>query len=420
MSTLAPSRGKKSAINPRVHPKHPVVKRTVAEHSLTVQKDTVAVLIPAHNEEQDIADTIRSINDMIRTPDEIIVISDNSTDKTVEIARSMGVTVIETAGNAFKKAGALNAGFRHLVADGTIPEFVVTMDADTMFDRSFLANGLHAMGANPRIGVMSAVCRGKNGLVPLPSWPPRKASHLTRPHGPIKNLFRYLALLLAAIFNKMMVWFQASEYARAGMLRIRYDIHSMSGAGSIIRAEALLDLLSEHRKEGQYIPTLYEERPDNLVEDFVLTLDIRKLGWICTNSFHTVAYTDLMRTLPALLRQRTRWVRGTVDELRRRKFSREARVSSWTLIYVLVTMPLYYLWPALIVVGVVEGRVTWSGTWFLALMGIYQALMTRKMGWVSMLISFTLVPDFFYGIVRHYWVITSVIRSFRNNKQGWE
>ena len=378
------------------------------------------MLIPAHNEQADIADTISSLRNLRRVPDRILVISDNSTDNTVAIAKAMDIEVIETTGNAYKKAGALNAGFRHLIQDGTLPEFIITMDADTVFDEDFVSSGLCVLATDSKLGVLSAVCSGKRGLVSLPSQPPSQARHLDNRYRRSRWSLRYLLALIVALFNMGVVWSQQVEYARAGLLRLRSDIHTMSGAGSIIRAEAIVDLLEDHRRRGKSSVYLYEEREDNLVEDFTLTLDLKKLGWKCTNNFRALADTDLMRTLPALIRQRTRWVRGTIDELRRRKFSREARLSSWTIIFGLLILPLFYLWPVLIIMNLVHGTASITSLWFLLFIGLWQALMTQKMGWKSMLISFLLVPDMLYSVVRHYWVISSVISSFRSKQQRWE
>ena len=68
----------------------------------------VVCLVPAHNEEEQIAATIESL--LAQTiPVKIIVSADNCTDRTVEIARSYpGVIVRQTVENSHKKAGALN------------------------------------------------------------------------------------------------------------------------------------------------------------------------------------------------------------------------------------------------------------------------------------------------------------------------
>ncbi|MFF7250623.1 glycosyltransferase [Embleya sp. NPDC008237] len=56
----------------------------------------ITALVPAHNEEAQIGETIQSLYGQRRPPETIIVIADNCTDRTVEIARGMGVQVYET------------------------------------------------------------------------------------------------------------------------------------------------------------------------------------------------------------------------------------------------------------------------------------------------------------------------------------
>jgi cellulose synthase/poly-beta-1,6-N-acetylglucosamine synthase-like glycosyltransferase len=60
------------------------------------------MLIPAHNEEAQLGMALESVLRQSRPVDRIIVVSDNSTDRTVQIARrraNRGVEVIETVDN---------------------------------------------------------------------------------------------------------------------------------------------------------------------------------------------------------------------------------------------------------------------------------------------------------------------------------
>lgn len=75
----------------------------------------VTVLIPAYNEEASIADTVRSVQRQTSPAVEIIVIDDCSKDRTGEIARSLGATVVRPAQNQGSKATALNYGDRKSV-----------------------------------------------------------------------------------------------------------------------------------------------------------------------------------------------------------------------------------------------------------------------------------------------------------------
>ena len=62
-------------------------------------------LIPAHNEEDGIETTVRSLWAQTIVPDRVIVMADNCTDRTVELARAAGAEVEETVDNTAKKAG---------------------------------------------------------------------------------------------------------------------------------------------------------------------------------------------------------------------------------------------------------------------------------------------------------------------------
>jgi cellulose synthase/poly-beta-1,6-N-acetylglucosamine synthase-like glycosyltransferase len=63
------------------------------------QRNTIVALLPAHNEAESIATTLRALRAQTRAPDLIIVICDNCTDATAQIAREHGATVWNTSGN---------------------------------------------------------------------------------------------------------------------------------------------------------------------------------------------------------------------------------------------------------------------------------------------------------------------------------
>lgn len=87
------------------------------------------MLVPAHNEAAEIANTLASLLPQIGTQDEIVVIADNCTDETAAIARSFGVTVLERHNDQQRGKGyALDYGLQFL--DNNPPEVVVTVDAD--------------------------------------------------------------------------------------------------------------------------------------------------------------------------------------------------------------------------------------------------------------------------------------------------
>ncbi|MDX3003949.1 glycosyltransferase [Kribbella solani] len=66
----------------------------------------VVALVPAHNEEAALPAALDSLWQQTRRPDRVIVIADNCTDRTVDVARAAGAEVFETVANTHKKAPA--------------------------------------------------------------------------------------------------------------------------------------------------------------------------------------------------------------------------------------------------------------------------------------------------------------------------
>ena len=116
------------------------------------------VLVPAHNEQGGIAATVRSLQAIdyphdLRT---IVVLADNCTDRTAEVARAAGAHVIERGEPTRRGKGqALQYGIdRLLMAAEDVPAWdaLAVVDADTTAS----PNLLHALGAHLEAG-MSAV-----------------------------------------------------------------------------------------------------------------------------------------------------------------------------------------------------------------------------------------------------------------------
>jgi hypothetical protein len=71
-------------------------------------RQRVTALIPAHNEADRIGAALASLHAQTEPPARIIVVADNCTDATADLARAGGAEVFETTGNRHKKAGARN------------------------------------------------------------------------------------------------------------------------------------------------------------------------------------------------------------------------------------------------------------------------------------------------------------------------
>lgn len=89
----------------------------------------VDVLIPAHNEEQVLAATLRSVQAQLRDGDRILVVADNCDDGTARVARTCGADVVERRHETDRGKGfALDYGVRQLNA--AAGDVVVIVDAD--------------------------------------------------------------------------------------------------------------------------------------------------------------------------------------------------------------------------------------------------------------------------------------------------
>ncbi len=98
-----------------------------------------AVVVPAHNEEPVIGETLRSLGglDYPRQMFDIVVVADNCSDRTAALARSAGAIVLErSTPDRRSKGHALRWAFDLLLPQGY--EAVVVCDADTVATKNLL------------------------------------------------------------------------------------------------------------------------------------------------------------------------------------------------------------------------------------------------------------------------------------------
>ena len=94
----------------------------------------ITVIIPCLNEEQGIAEILKSMPDFV---DEVIVVDNNSTDRTSDVARSLGAMVIREEVRGYGRS--YKRGFRDATGD-----IIITLDGDHSYPVDALSYLLEA------------------------------------------------------------------------------------------------------------------------------------------------------------------------------------------------------------------------------------------------------------------------------------
>ncbi len=224
----------------------------------------LTVLVPAYNEGESIADTVRSLQSQTMPPDEIIVVDDCSTDDTGNIARSLGAKVYRPASNTGSKAGAQNA-----VLGMVTTEFTMAIDADT----TLAPDAIEKLRAAFDEENVAAAC----GFV-LPRH--------------VKTLWergRYVEYLLAFTWYK-----QVQEYYKKPMIS--------SGCFSMYRTKILKELGGWSTR--------------TLAEDMDLTWSLHSRGHGVRFVPEAVCYPIEPHDAPLMGKQLKRWSHGFVQNVR--------------------------------------------------------------------------------------------------------
>jgi len=239
----------------------------------------VTVLVPAHNEEHSLPITLAALARQGRPPDRVIVIADNCTDRTVEIARELGHEAFETIGNRHKKGGALNQALTALLPVTDPGDAILVMDADTSLDPAFIDVAAGRLAGDPELAAVGGIFRGEPG------------------HGLVGQ-------------------FQRNEYSRYGTQigARRGRVFVLTGTATMFRASALMDVAAAR---GIFIPGEPGQVYDTaaLTEDNELTLALKSLGATMVSPPECIVTTELMPTWRNLWTQRQRWQRGALENL---------------------------------------------------------------------------------------------------------
>jgi len=223
----------------------------------------VSVVVPAYNEEKNIADTIESLLNLEYPKNklEIIVVDDGSTDNTFEIAKKYegsNVKVIRKENGG--KSSALNAGIRAAKF-----EIIACMDADSI-----------ATGDALKTLVSYIVEENADAVTPV--------MHVWKP----KNLTER---------------FQWAEYILSNVMRRALDtLHAQyvtPGPFSVFRRESF-------ERYGYF-----DEK--NITEDMEMAMRIQAKGGKIVHASDAIVYTKVPDNIISLIKQRVRWNLGFLE-----------------------------------------------------------------------------------------------------------
>ncbi|MFD0023522.1 glycosyltransferase [Streptomyces sp. NPDC058382] len=223
----------------------------------------VTVLVPAYNERECIANTVRSLvaSDY---PVEVIVIDDGSTDGTADIVEAMrlpNVRVVRQRNGG--KPAALNNGIAHARHD-----IIVMMDGDTVFEPATVRELVQPF-ADPRVGAVAGNAKVGNRDSLIGAW-----QHIEYVMG--FNLDRRMYDLLRCM-------------------------PTIPGAVGAFRRDALdrIGGMSE----------------DTLAEDTDVTMALHRDGWRVVYAENARAWTEAPESVQQLWSQRYRWSYGTMQAI---------------------------------------------------------------------------------------------------------
>lgn len=240
----------------------------------------VSVVIAGHNEEDSIERCVLSLHEQSRPPDEIIVVSDGSTDRMPAKLRELQARGLIQEAHCVQMRGGKSAGV-NLASGRTTGDFIVNVDCDCTFDRHALRD-IIAPFADPAIGAVAG-----NIIVRNPT----------------------ASLVTACQAIEYMI--SISEGKRAANLTD--SMTCVSGAFGAFRSKALERVGGLDAGGG---------------EDLDVTLRLRTANYRTVFAADAICYTDVPETLMALTRQRFRWEQDAI-RLRYRKHRDLMNPFSW-------------------------------------------------------------------------------------------
>lgn len=125
---------------------------------------SIFVIVPARNEEKNIADSLKSIIEQTVKPSKIIVVLDRCTDKTEDIVTELSQDhkeIVKIVKNDTKYQNLFMKGFvvaetvnKGLETIESFPEFLMVANADSVYSRNYIESALSIFEKDPKCGLV--------------------------------------------------------------------------------------------------------------------------------------------------------------------------------------------------------------------------------------------------------------------------
>lgn len=348
---------------------------------------TVTVLIPAHNEADRIEATLTSLWAQEDGPERVVVVADNCTDDTVEIARANGAEVIRSVDNVHKKAGALNQALADLLPGLGENDCVMVMDADTVLDQGYMTTVRRRMTADRALMAVGGLFYGEEG---------------------------------GGLLGQM----QRNEYTRYSrdIRRRRGRLYVLTGTASVFRSRALREVADQR---GRVLPGQHGDVYDTaaLTEDNELTLALKSLGALMISPQECSVVTEVMPTWQALWAQRLRWQRGALENLGAYGVTPQT-LRYWAqqlgIGYGVVALTSYF---ALIIVMVLALDDPIVFPFWVTVGGVFvveRIVSVWKGGWRARILGALLIPELVYATFLNVVYVRGVLDILTGRRAQWQ
>ena len=348
----------------------------------------IVALVPAHNEESDIARTVDALLSQTRKIDRIVVILDNCTDGTEKIlSRYKGITVMKTHANIDKKVGALTQGWQRY---SHLYDFVLGVDADTVL-------------------ASDAVEQLETEMLRVPS----AAGVMAR--------YTFDVNLGTTFFARQLIRAQRMDFASwlTDIMARNRSTYVLGGQATLFRVKHLQEVTDRHERNSPW-------DPDAQVEDMELTWRLHEAGRKTLVSATARAYAGPMVTLKGLMGQRRKWDEGMAALLWQNKMPDKNTLIPWKQQFSMFSNGIVrILFLVLLAASLTVHQFVWSPLWLLPIaVGI---ALNVKIAWrvpdrkpADILYALLVVPAEMWMVTRMWSTLVSWLNIwFGARRDGW-